>query len=122
VLRGGLTTKHVDVPELLDVLDFKAAPASLVKTTTVGHECFYATPAREFALSRVEVRGDTASLGPVTGPEILVATAGALDVRRATETARLIAGRAVFVPAAGGDVELAGTGTVFRARVNDGLP
>jgi mannose-6-phosphate isomerase len=122
VLRGGLTTKHVDVPELLDVLDFQAAPASLVKTTTVGHECFYATPAREFALSRVEVRGDTASLGPVTGPEILVATAGALVVRRATETARLIAGRAVFVPAAGGDVELAGTGTVFRARVNDGLP
>jgi mannose-6-phosphate isomerase len=46
VLRGGLTPKHVDVPELLDVLDFHAAPASLVKTTTQDHEISYMTPAR----------------------------------------------------------------------------
>jgi mannose-6-phosphate isomerase len=122
VLRGGLTTKHVDVPELLDVLDFQAAATPLVKTTTLGRECFYATPAREFALSRVELAGETARLGPVTGPEILVATAGELAVRRTTETTRLAAGQAVFVPAVGGDVELVGTGTAFRARVNDGRP
>jgi mannose-6-phosphate isomerase len=122
VLRGGLTTKYVDVPELLDVLDFNAAPASFVKATTVGHERFYATEAREFALSRVELAGDTARLGPVVGPEILVATAGALEVRRGSERTPLNAGHAVFVPAAGGDLELAGTGTVFRARVNDGRP
>jgi mannose-6-phosphate isomerase len=119
VLRGGLTTKYVDVPELLDVLDFNAAPAAFAKTTTVGHERFYSTEAREFALSRIELAGETARLGPVTGPEILVGTAGALDVRRATESASLAAGHAIFVPARGGDVELTGTGTVFRARVND---
>jgi mannose-6-phosphate isomerase len=122
VLRGGLTTKYVDVPELLDVLDFNAGPASFVKMTTVGHERFYSTEAQEFALSRVELAGETARLGPVTGPEILVATAGALAVRRSTEAVPLAAGHAVFVPATGGDVELTGTGTAFRARVNDGRP
>jgi mannose-6-phosphate isomerase len=120
VLRGGLTSKHIDVTELLDVLDFHATQASLVPTTTVGNERFYATPAREFALSRVELAGETARLGPVSGPEILVATAGALDARRGGDTAHLAAGSAVFLPFAGGDVELSGTGTAFRARVNDG--
>lgn len=119
VLRGGLTTKHVDVPELLAVLDFHAAEATLVPTTTAGHERSYTTPAREFALSCVELAGDTARLGPVGGPEILVATAGSLEARRGPERARLPAGSAVFVPATGGDVELSGRGTAFRARVND---
>jgi mannose-6-phosphate isomerase len=121
VLRGGLTNKHIDVPELLDVLDFRAAPASFVPTTTLGHECFYTTPAREFALSRIELAGEVARLGPVSGPEILVVTTGGFSVRRGTAAVELTAGRAVFVPAAGGDVELAGHGTAFRARVNDGV-
>jgi mannose-6-phosphate isomerase len=118
VLRGGLTTKHVDVTELLDVLDFQTAKVSLVPTTTVGHERVYTTPAREFALSRVELADETTRLGPVNGPEILVATAGRLEARRGGETAPLAAGSAVFVPAAGGDIELSGRGTAFRARVN----
>jgi mannose-6-phosphate isomerase len=122
VLRGGLTSKHIDVTELLDVLDFSAAPASFAPTKTVGHERFYSTPAREFALSRVELAGETARLGPVLGPEIVVVTEGALTVRRGAATLELASGRAVFVPAAGGDVEVAGRGTAFRARVNDGRP
>lgn len=122
VLRGGLTSKHIDVPELLDVLDFSAAPATFVPTKAVGHERFYTTPAREFALSSIELSGESARIGPVGGPEILIATAGAFTVRRGAETVDLGAGRAVFVPATGGDVELSGTGTAFRARVNDGRP
>lgn len=122
VLRGGLTNKHIDVPELLDVLDFASGPASLVPAKDVGHERFYTTPAREFALSRLELAGETARVGPVTGPEILVATAGALAVRRGKQSLELAAGRAVFVPAVGGDLELSGSGTAFRARVNDGEP
>jgi mannose-6-phosphate isomerase len=119
VLRGGLTTKHVDVTELLDVLDFRTAKVSLVPTTLVGHERIYTTPAREFALSRVDLSEETARLGPVNGPEIVIATAGALEARRGSETAPLAAGSAVFVPAVGGDVLLSGRGTAFRARVND---
>jgi mannose-6-phosphate isomerase len=119
VLRGGLTNKHIDVPELLDVLDFKAAPVSLVRPTTDGKERFYPTPAREFALSSLVLAGETARVGPVIGPEILVVTAGAVSARRGAETVEVGAGHAVFVPAAGGDVELSGSGTVFRARVND---
>ena len=120
VLRGGLTTKHVDVPELMDVLDFHAAPVPLVPTVARGREVEYRTPAPEFTLSRLDFSGERAAVGPVRGPEILVATAGAFDVQRENETERLEAGGALFVPAAsGGEVTLTGTGTVFRARVSD---
>jgi len=120
VLRGGLTAKHVDVPELMDVLDFHAAAVPLAPTVTRGREVEYRTPAPEFTLSRLDLGGEGAALGPVTGPEILVATAGMFNVQRGSETARLEAGGALFVPAAsGGAVTLAGTGTVFRARVSD---
>ncbi|MCV7084319.1 mannose-6-phosphate isomerase, class I, partial [Mycolicibacter hiberniae] len=57
VLRGGLTPKHVDVPELLRVLDFSpAAEKHLhVETVTDGAETRYRTPAKEFALSRFDL-------------------------------------------------------------------
>jgi mannose-6-phosphate isomerase len=119
VLRGGLTTKHVDVPELLDVLDFRAAPASLVPTTTNGSEVSYLTPAPEFALSRIALHGDEATVGPVTGPEILLVTEGSVTVTRGGDTATLAGGASVFVPAEGRALFLRGSGTVFRARVND---
>ena len=54
VLRGGLTPKHVDVPELLRVLDFNPAQEGLVlrpKQVRDGIETVYETPAPEFATS-----------------------------------------------------------------------
>ncbi len=120
VLRGGLTPKHIDVAELSRVLDFHAGPASLVPTERRGSELHYVTAAREFALSRFELAGETASVGPVSGPEIVVATSGKFDVRRGSENLRLASGASVFIAAERGPYALSGTGTAFRARVNDG--
>ena len=117
VLRGGLTPKHVDVPELLDVLDFHAEKATLVPIETRGSEHHYRTPAPEFALSRIELAG-SAGIGPVNGPEIVVVTSGSVTASRGGETVTLVSGRSAFVPAEGGNYVLDGTATVFRARVN----
>jgi len=119
VLRGGLTPKHVDVPELLRVLDFHAGPAELVPVQTRGAERTYRTPAPEFALSRFDLDGGATPVGPVTGPEIVVATSGTATLHRGGETLALASGASAFIPAAGGDYTLVGTATVFRARVND---
>ncbi|MFL5319851.1 MAG: mannose-6-phosphate isomerase, class I, partial [Myxococcaceae bacterium] len=54
VLRGGLTKKHVDVRELLRVLDFNAIPPTALQPRKVGAEDVYDTPAPEFRLSRVD--------------------------------------------------------------------
>lgn len=85
VLRGGLTPKHVDVPELLRVLDF-TAPAPAVMTGRAEPDApgwtRYDTPAREFLLRRFEGDPDAGDVPvPGSGPRILVCTGGAAGVR-----------------------------------------
>ena len=60
VLRGGLTPKHVDVPELLRVLDFTPASDDVAASqiTTDGIELVYDTPAPEFAVSVLCIDGE----------------------------------------------------------------
>ena len=50
VLRGGLTSKHVDVGELGRVLTFRGGPARPLDPDRGG---VYRTPAEEFELSVV---------------------------------------------------------------------
>ncbi len=77
VLRGGLTPKHVDVPELLRVLDFEPADISPITPSESDRPTYlYRTPAPEFALSRTAVPpGETVEL-PGSGPRILLCTDG----------------------------------------------
>lgn len=88
VLRGGLTPKHVDVPELLRVLDF--SPVSIADIApsmhTLNAELIYQTPATEFRLSRVELDGTgmrrpSSILFDVPGPQILLCTSGSIELR-----------------------------------------
>jgi mannose-6-phosphate isomerase len=54
VLRGGLTPKHVDVPELLHILSFAGGlPHALDGDALNDIERVYRTPAQEFELSRI---------------------------------------------------------------------
>ncbi len=56
VLRGGLTPKHVDVPELLATLAFEPRTPELLHAVEVAPgERVYHTPAREFELAQIEV-------------------------------------------------------------------
>ena len=59
VLRGGLTPKHVDVPELLRVLDFTPATEETLHPPVDrdGFELDYRTPANEFAVSVLTLDG-----------------------------------------------------------------
>ena len=101
VLRGGLTPKHVDVPELLRVLDFTPrAPSDLAPaTSTVGPEVVFSTPAPEFRVSRVRLDGTALKRAAsveldARGPQLLVVTEGTVTVRSA--------GRSIDVPAGSG--------------------
>ncbi|HWK05661.1 MAG TPA: mannose-6-phosphate isomerase, class I [Puia sp.] len=54
VLRGGLTPKHVDVPELLKHIKFEATHARVIaENNTLGTIAAYKTPAPDFELSRI---------------------------------------------------------------------
>ncbi len=68
VLRGGLTAKHVDVPELLANVVFEGAEPERISARPIPGtgEWVYPTPAEEFELRRIEVAGGQAH---VNGPE-----------------------------------------------------
>ena len=120
VLRGGLTTKHVDVAELAAVVSFAPGDPMLIPGLPVAPgEVAFRTPTPEFALSRVRVD----QVGRVlehTGPQILLVTEGTLTLTDAQGRELLVGpGRSVFLPARQGPVRVHGTGTLFRAT--DGL-
>ena len=117
VLRGGLTPKHVDVPELLRVLCFGAEPVPLVLAReSPGGELVYPTPARQFELSRIDLSARPFEAA-VRGPEILLCTEGAAQAEGAGQRLALPRGASAFVPAATGRYALEGEGVVFRAAL-----
>ena len=126
VLRGGLTPKHVDVPELLRVLDFtpgqrRRRPARIRRD---GAELVYDTPAPEFAVSVLQLEGE--NLGHEVdaptrhdGPQILLCIEGAATVHAKASAVTLERGAAAWVAADDGPIRLvaAEPTKLFRATV-----
>jgi mannose-6-phosphate isomerase len=121
VLRGGLTPKHVDPPELLRVLTFADEPTPILLAHGEANEHRYETPAPEFRLARIVLQGGASfDADHLRGPEILLCVAGRFVARPARGEAReLTQGGALFVHATDGAYALDGTGIVFRAAVGD---
>ncbi|MER5354950.1 mannose-6-phosphate isomerase, class I [Kitasatospora sp. NPDC002551] len=120
VLRAGLTPKHIDVPELLRVVEFAAcAPTPLLPVAVDGTpgEELYPVPIDEFRLSRFALDGRERTVGG-EAPQILLCTAGTARLTAADGTAlELSRGESAFLPATGAPTHLNGTATVFRATV-----
>ena len=126
VLRGGLTPKYVDVPELLRVLDFTPTDGRPIRPQAVGDglELMYETPAPEFAVSTMRLDGER--LGhPVDapahhdGPQILLCTEGVVQVRAAADELTLPRGASAWVAADAGPIQLVAQqpAALFRATV-----
>lgn len=112
VLRGGLTAKHIDVPELLAVLDFRpdAVPYLLPERPARGVEVFR-PDVPDFVLAVIEDEGSY----ELTGPAIALCTDGGLEVRGSGSAYPLSRGGAVYITPDEGALSVSGRGTVFLA-------
>ena len=108
VLRGGLTPKHVDVPELLRVLDFAAAPPPVHRGRPDGEWVRYDVPVEEFLLRRWDGPPAAGSRSadpsdhvtvPDGGPRILLCTAGSACVRAGDGELKVGKGMSVWLAA-----------------------
>ncbi len=121
VLRGGLTPKHVDVPELMRTLSFESGKPGILDGERVSDtETVYRTDAREFELSRISVAPGQVHSAPADhGPDSLIVTDGSGVVRGAGLELKVERGGIVFAPAGTGYEVKPGDGgiTVFRAAV-----
>jgi mannose-6-phosphate isomerase len=123
VLRGGLTPKHIDVPELLAVLDFSpiAEPRLAAETTALGVEVFR-PDVPDFALVHIELGADVAEANvPLPGPAIVLCIDGVVEVIGAgadPAVAILRKGESVYVTPDEVSLRFTGTGSVFLATSN----
>jgi len=118
VLRGGLTPKHVDVPELLRVLDFAPVPVPILapERPEAGLQVFQ-PDVPYFELAVVQPQAGSVRFAP-PGESILLCTDGALEVTGAVTKTRLARGGSAWVTADEGELLFTGTGTVFIATTN----
>ncbi len=126
VLRGGLTPKHVDVPELLRVLDFKPTTEAELrpKTRREGLGLVYDTPTDEFAVTMLVLEGDyldheVDAVSHHEGPQILLCSEGSTTVHAKSKSLTLEHGNAAWVAADDGPIRLLAhePAKLFRATV-----
>lgn len=117
VLRGGLTSKHIDIPEVLDtIIPQPHIPDRLIPIRS-GYRSVYKTSADEFELSVIDPEDDSTEV-QVTTPSILVVIRGTLEISGTTEKSdTLPQGSSLFLPAAAGRITLSGKGTAYLASV-----
>jgi mannose-6-phosphate isomerase len=115
VLRGGLTPKHIDVTELLDVLDFTPiAPPRLEPEAVAPGVVAFRPDVPDFVLFRAEPMTDAARI-PLDGPAIVLAEGGALRLVGEVGETSLERGSAVYVTPEEGGVEITGDGIAWVA-------
>ncbi len=116
VLRAGLTPKHVDVPELLRISDFTELVDPRCPSIEEGDGTRrFLTPARDFELSILPIDRDASERSVDRSvDQMLLCTAGSVEVVAGSQEVGLVPGHAVFVPA-GLATKCVGTGTVFQA-------
>ncbi|MBT8161199.1 MULTISPECIES: mannose-6-phosphate isomerase, class I [Arthrobacter] len=101
VLRGGLTPKHVDVPELLKNIEFESlgVPHIWPSTTGLGQDV-YVPPFREFQLQRIELAPGAEPV-PLAqaGPAVVLVVSGDVVLDSPKSELGLAHGGSAFIPA-----------------------
>ncbi len=115
VVRAGLTGKHVDVPELLKLLDPAVAVPVLSPRVLAEGVTWFDTPAPEFRLYLLDLAGQALAL-PGAGPRILLCTEGTVVLRTDQgRTLELGRGESCFVSAADNPVHATGQARLVLA-------
>jgi len=121
VLRGGLTAKHIDVQELLNILNFSEVKLKILQPERVASgEAVYPTETAEFVLSVVEVSGGAPFIGArKRSVEMMICTKGQATVTDLEdgEHIGLTRGSSIVVPAAVEQYRIEGEATLFKAAV-----
>jgi mannose-6-phosphate isomerase len=120
VLRGGLTPKYVDVPELLRTLTFAMAPLKILRGDPVSTvQTTYLTPTPEFQLSAIHLQsGVFFESEDERNVEILFCYDGSARIAQGDGgEVRVQRGTAWLVPAAAPRYRIEGTAALYRATV-----
>ncbi len=119
VLRGGLTPKHVDVPELMKHVVFAPIEPDIIRGIPAGAaETKFPTPAPDFELSCIRLAKSQSYTIKTDTTDMFFILSGEITVASGARTLQLSRGGG-FVAFAGAEIILSATGhsEVYRASV-----
>ena len=100
VFRGGLTSKHIDVSELLQHLIFEPVTPQLLQAQPISDlESVYPTPSADFQLSRLEIKASQTYEYTATAAEIIIVMEGEIAAKTLDKSFERQKGEVVFVEA-----------------------
>ncbi len=116
VMRGGLTPKHIDVAELMRVLEPVSGDVSLVEPVPVERGFDeYPVDIDDFRLLRARLGADGTAAAALAGPAIVLSVSGSARVAAGSASIDITPGAAAFVSGEE-SVEITGSGEVFLAQ------
>ncbi|AZI14662.1 mannose-6-phosphate isomerase, class I [Avibacterium paragallinarum] len=108
VIRGGLTPKHVDVAELLNVIDCREVVPQIIPLAPIEQAIFtYSTPAKDFALTQITYEKAQTHQLHSESAEILLVMSGEIKIRENHTALYLKQGQSAFI-SAGSQYEIEG--------------
>lgn len=119
VLRGGLTPKHIDVDELLQVLNFEPVPVPLLVPERPAHGVrVYRPDVPDFVLYAIDLAAaDAAALITLDGPAIALCTAGSLHIAGEHGAVNIARGESFFISPDEAGLSVSGEGSMYLATV-----
>lgn len=119
VLRGGLTPKFIDIPELLSILDSRPFIPTKIVPEKANGLLFYPTPAEDFLLGTGKLKEGKSDI-PGNAPTILICIDGVLSLSSSTgENLSLTRGEVCYIRPNTSGYELSGTGECWFATLPD---
>ena len=121
VLRGGLTPKTIDIPELLKILKIDEGPVNILRPEkSAGPEKIYRTGAKEFALSHIDLQpGSFFKSAMKRSVEVMICVEGETMITdlSSKKALPLNRGTSIIIPAAVKQYRIEGKGIIFKAAV-----
>jgi mannose-6-phosphate isomerase len=119
VLRGGLTNKHIDVPELMKHIVFTPVTPHIIKGNDTGKfEKTYPCSVDDFGISKIRLQGNETYRSLSVSLEIIIAIEGGYIVNTDTDNLVIKQGEALAVlPETHYSIVSSGSCLLFKAFV-----
>ena len=120
VLRGGLTPKHIDVPELMKHVIFEPVNPAIIHGLPINEtEEIFASPAPDFELSRIAVKSGDAYRFTTATTDIFLVSEGAIEAGAPAETSLKCSRGEAFVAFSNTEIEIKAIAAaeIYRASV-----
>ena len=97
VLRGGLTPKHVDVNELMNLVKFKEVKPAIIRPKKDNMETVYSTPAKDFELTGYQLKKNDSFSRESSTTEIILVLAGEILLKEGKNQLLLKTGESAVI-------------------------